>query len=323
MKGDIMDRAFKLFSSFICLIMTLCLLLSGCTTSPSWKQVVPKSDIIFQSIVWNPYELNFIQADGSNHQILNLNQSFIKPIWSSDGMIIYGLSSPKWQGSLEEIGFPAYWDIKQHIFKRCDKNLPAYGQIEEFIHTDDKNIVLLYNAYEIVIFDMNTCQVDKLLVDYNNPSGVYYASGFSYLPQTQELLYGRYTVAEKDRKFSLRKLSLMTGEEKELAEGINPAWSPDGRQIAYLGVDGLYLMQTDGQQSRKIINEQFFDPYSIGGPSLDSPQPYWSPDGEWLVYHQCNDEYCDLKMATINKIHVLDGMEVNIYTGGKYPSWAP
>ena len=317
-----MGKIIKLLRMLIILITVLSI--NGCiNTSSAWHQIVPQTNIIFQSVMWNPYELNFIQADGSNHQVLNLDVNFIKPVWSSDGAIIYGLSNPVTQPPYEFIGYPAYWKIKNHIFKRCDKNLPYYGQIEEYKHTTTKNEVILYNAYEIVIFDMDACQVKSTLVDFNNPSGVYMISGFSYFPQTQEIVYGRLTVENKSRKYSLRKMNLKTGEETELAEGINPAWSPDGKQIAFLGLDGLYVIQADGQQSQKLINRQFFDPYSISGPSLRNPQPYWSPDGQWLIYHQCIDTACDYIQTPIYKVRVSDGEETKIYTGGKFPSWQP
>jgi WD40-like Beta Propeller Repeat len=317
-----MEKIYKLLSKFLSLLIILSL--PGCLiTSASWHQSVPKAEIIFQSNMRGPYELSFIQSDGSNPQVLNIDENFIKPVWSSDGTILYGLSSPTSQFPYEDIGYPSYWDIKNGMFKRCDENLPYYGQIEEYNHTASQNKVLLYNAFEIVVFDLNTCKQNKILVDFNNRRAEYTISGFSYFPETQELIFGRYITPYQEREYHLVKLDLKTGEQVEMDEGINPIWSPDGNQIAYLGLDGLYVIQANGQQPRKLVNKLFFDPYSFGGPGLVDPQPRWSPDGEWLVYHQCVDDTCDVKQTPIYKVRVSDGMEEKIFTGGKFPSWQP
>ncbi len=322
MKANILKTNRKLLVLFI--IFFVIFSLTGCSmTSNPWRKSVPKADISFQSEMWGPFVLNFIQADGSNHQIVDIDGNFIKPFWSSDGTTIFGLSNPAGQPPYEFIGYPAYWNIKNGTFKRCDENLPYYGQIEEYVDSGNKEEVLLYNISEIVIFDFDTCKKIKVLVDLTEQTGDYAISGFSYFPETKDLLYGRYSVPINDRKYRLIKLNLQTNKQDEVAEGINPAWSPDGKQIAYLGMDGLYINRADGQQPKQLINRQFFNPDDIGGPALDAPEPFWSPDGVWLVYHQCIDKLCDVKQTPIFRVRVSDGMEVKIFTGGKFPSWRP
>ena len=184
----------------------------GCSRqSSSWQQPVPNADIIFQSTMSGPFELNFIQAVGSNHQVLNVDENFVKPIWSRDATIIYGLSDPSTQFPYEDIGYPAYWDIKKGVFKRCEDNLPDYWQIEEENLSTNQKKVLLYDSFEIVLLNMDTCQIQQNIIDFNNQSGEYGVSGFSYYPMTQELVYGRFTVPNESRKYSLIKLNLQTG----------------------------------------------------------------------------------------------------------------
>jgi Tol biopolymer transport system component len=61
-----------------------------------------------------------------------------------------------------------------------------------------------------------------------------------------------------------------------------PAWSPDGRKIAF--IDELYaleVMRLDGSQ-RKLVNSP---PATSALPSEDS-SPAWSPDGRTIVFAQ-------------------------------------
>ena len=317
-----MRKFFNALSGTIYLVVILSV--AGCSTTP-WPQSVPKADIIFQSTMnRRPYNLNFIRADGSDHQVLTVGENFVKAFWSSDGTILYGLSSPVGVPTYEAMGLPAYWEIKTGRFQTCYENLPNFGQITGYKRTGSQNEVLLYNLFEIVAYNLDTCQKAQTLVDFNDRPREYAVLGFSYFPETQELLYGRYTVAEDQaREYQLIKLDLKTGEQVNLAEGINPAWSPDGKQIAYLGVDGLYVMQANGKQPRQLIKRPLFDPSSVGGPGFDSPQPYWSPNGEWLVFHQCVDKMCEVEQTPIYKVRVLDGLEEKIFTGGKFPAWQP
>ena len=315
-------RLYKGFAFGFCLTLSLCL--DGCLRNSSISQKLPDSEIIFQEMMnRRSYTLGFIQSDGSDYQKIVLPENFVKPFWSSDQSILYGLSNPVGQPPYEFMGYPAYWDMKNGSFKRCDRNLPYFGQIEGYDDLSSNDEVLLYNVSEIILFDMITCERKKTFVDFADRTGEYAVSGFSYLPDTQELLYGRYTVPNDTREYALIKLNIDTGEQTTLAEGINPAWSPDGEQIAYIGADGLYVIDRNGKQSKQLISEQFFDAHSAGGPALDTSQLRWSQDGNWLVYHICVDEICEIDSAEIYKVRESDGLSIKIFAGGKFPSWKP
>jgi Tol biopolymer transport system component/predicted Ser/Thr protein kinase len=60
-----------------------------------------------------------------------------------------------------------------------------------------------------------------------------------------------------------------------LAE-MGASWSPDGKEIAYVHGDSLYLVRSDGTDSRKIVGS------TIPGGLIRSPQ--WSPDGRRLLF---------------------------------------
>ncbi|MBA2553323.1 MAG: PD40 domain-containing protein [Geodermatophilaceae bacterium] len=91
----------------------------------------------------------------------------------------------------------------------------------------------------------------------------------------------------------------------------SPAWSPDGRRIAYQSnVDGdfqLWVMNADGSAQTRLLDDPGFAHY----------QPSWSPDGGTLVFSRCDrslgfDAYCDL--ATVD----ADGSWLRTLLGGNW-----
>ena len=66
------------------------------------------------------------------------------------------------------------------------------------------------------------------------------------------------------------------------AEDDSPAWSPDGRQLAFTSYrDGdweIYVMNADGSDVRRLTDNSAWD---------DSPA--WSPDGRWIAYASDRD----------------------------------
>jgi Tol biopolymer transport system component len=88
----------------------------------------------------------------------------------------------------------------------------------------------------------------------------------------------------------------------------SPAPSPDGKRIAFLRDDpeGLYLMDADGSNQRRLVDKGF----------RDIP-PAWSPDGKRLAYTVLEDDkfflYCH---------DLTSGRDVRIARGSS-ASWSP
>ena len=89
-----------------------------------------------------------------------------------------------------------------------------------------------------------------------------------------------------------------------------PAWSPDGRTIAYIhgdtvfGKTGIYLIDTSGKNNHIIYSS----------PSAYSPD--WSPDGQWLVFSD---------QAEIFKMKINGDSVTQLTPEGRnfFPSWNP
>jgi Tol biopolymer transport system component len=81
-------------------------------------------------------------------------------------------------------------------------------------------------------------------------------------------------------KANIRRIEILSaGRLREIAHGRNPAWSPDGRWIAFLSGQkvgsGIFLIHPDGTGLHAIGNRHL----ELGG----NP-PAWSPDSRTLVY---------------------------------------
>lgn len=95
----------------------------------------------------------------------------------------------------------------------------------------------------------------------------------------------------------------------QIAIDFSAAWSPDGNTIAYVadGSDGkkfgIYLMNADGSD-RRLFHAEAAD------------APAWSPDGQWLAFHQ---------NAHIYKKHVESDSLVQLTFEGRnfHPDWSP
>lgn len=85
----------------------------------------------------------------------------------------------------------------------------------------------------------------------------------------------------------------LTGDRP--ADQFSPAWSADGRRIAYVEADGaattgdeLWTMRANGSGKRRVTKNATAD-----------EQPAWSPDGKWIVFsRQAADGEFDLAVIS-------------------------
>ena len=84
-------------------------------------------------------------------------------------------------------------------------------------------------------------------------------------------------------------LAQLTGGN-DLASDDEPAFSPDGREIAFVRESGLYVMNADGSGRRRL---------SVGITEPALARPAFSPDGEKIAY-VCNPESGNRDICAVN-----------------------
>lgn len=311
----------KNYARTISTLLIISTFLAACA-SP-WKQHLPEGGIIYQSGFppgKSSNELGFISEDGTDPLIVAAKYSFQKPVFSPDGKLIFGLMKGIGLG----FGYPGYWDIENGKFKICMHKLPFFGNIESAGDSENPYLVIVQNVSEIDLMDLSNCKIQQKVVDVLDKGAIVKLGGGSLNPSEDELVYTRIIKPyQQEVEFQIIKLNLATRLETRLSSGVNPIWSRDGTQIAYIGMDGLYIMNSEGGDNRKLVNKPLFDPLAAGSPELLAPIPRWSPDGEWLLLHECLDEHCSISNSSLIKVHVVDGQEEQIHIGGMYPSWRP
>jgi len=114
----------------------------------------------------------------------------------------------------------------------------------------------------------------------------------------------------------------LSGQEGGLIEDASPAYSPDGKWIAFarksleparwtLGRQ-LWLMRSDGSQSRRLTSQ----------PIMNYSNFAWRPDSARLVYVQ-SDQSDPSRPPELGWLDVISGQTHSLLVGGYAPKWIP
>jgi len=112
----------------------------------------------------------------------------------------------------------------------------------------------------------------------------------------------------------------------------DPAWSPDGTQIAFVsdrkGNPDIFVMNSDGSQVKQLTSNPFAELYSNFGNAADNG-PTWSPDSKRIAFISGRDNTLRSYVDTDIFIMDRDGHNVVKWDGPQlgrvviFPAWDP
>ena len=107
---------------------------------------------------------------------------------------------------------------------------------------------------------------------------------------------------------------------KNLRQDTDPAWSPDGKSIAYASTidrnKEIYVMDADRGEPRRLTNS--------GDVHIHSWHPSWSPDGKRIAFTSNRDGNLEVYVMDTdgrNQRRLTNSGEVHIHNW--HPSWSP
>ena len=92
-----------------------------------------------------------------------------------------------------------------------------------------------------------------------------------FSPDSSMIVFTR----QEDGKSWVYRAAVVGGESRKLAHGHSPDWSPNGKQIAFVRGDSVWVMEPDGSNARELRS------FEAGNSFLRALR--WSPDGNWLT----------------------------------------
>lgn len=263
---------------------------------------LPKTELVY-IVDEREHILGFVDTDGTNFETI-----FVESFTDSDGT-----ARPAWGGSATNIVFLAgptvsesyprnlyIWQPSKAHYEICNLNHNIFS-----VEMSPDGQKVFYNKGGILFeMDLDSCEeTEIIIIDKNH-------TVFATINWENNDL-----VVSKVRDDKLLYIPHNQPDAKKalyLTDGTRPAFSPDGKWISFIRDDGIYVIGIDGSSERLLFSRLYDDFESENG---ITPYPRWSPDGQYIVFHDCERNRCYsgpdgygiymINIETLEKTHVI------------------
>jgi hypothetical protein len=281
--------------------------------------VIPKTEIIYL-VESDRKTLGFINGDGSSRQFMDLGILISKPFWQGDGKVLFLLENTKM--SVDD-GQLLTWEEgkRKHLCSNA-----TWWAINKLIglysNTKPEKLMINNQGSQLLLIDPEGCVEVQVIVDASEDTSITLIGG-SLSSDQRYLIYtqAKNQFSGENAEYSMIRRDLITGAILDLGHGLNPNWSPDGKEIAYLDLDGIYVMSSDGSNKKHIVSYDLREDERGNQFGYLLPEPQWSSDNDWLIYHLWLQTSKGYSKADIFKVDVNTGIVMKVVENGLFPYW--
>lgn len=258
------------------------------------------------------FEIYIMNADGTEQKNLtNTSGTDRFPSWSPDGTRITFISSREGDFDIYMVNADGSGLTRLTDNEDADDH-PVWLP-------DGKNISFTSgNIDENNLYIMNPDGTNQI----NLTKGSYQVGEHSWSPDGKQIVFSASIPGTEGltRSWDIyvlnydgNELTGLTNLTKSAGADFYPAWSPDGKYIAFMserdGDADIYVMNADGSNVTNLTNNSFWDSH-----------PAWSPDGTRIVFASSRDDNIDIYIIDSdgsNETRLTDDPATDIH-----PVWA-